>query len=62
MITITITDREHNYIRVKSNHPAFKEAYGNGITGLKKDTFRIMHNLTTWANNEVKEAILFEVE
>ena len=64
-MTFTIYERGEGkkLIRIKANHPEFKKTYGAGITiyNEKNTLFRVMENLTTWANNELKEAALFEI-
>ena len=65
-MTITIFEiKDEKYdkmVRFKSNHPQFKEVYGDWITTFHKNTWLVMSELATWANNELNEECLFETE
>ena len=60
-MTITITNVGNGFYRIKATHKEFKKNYGNGITTKEKYLFNVMDKLTTWGNNELKEAVLFEI-
>lgn len=57
----TIKDPNNGHIEITSTNPIFKKEIGTVLTDLSA-LYKVMGDLTSWANNEHEEAMLFEVE
>lgn len=62
-MTVTITDGYYDkeYLLVGSKDKRFKNAWGDVNKVHKSSLFRMMCDLSSWANNELNEKMLFEV-
>lgn len=61
-MTISIIELDKNYLGIGSKDKRFTEHFGDVLRSSKTGLFDMMENIAVWANNELKEAILFEVE
>ena len=63
IVTVTCSTENERDIELICNNPKFKEKYNSSTVRIDgKYLYRIMFGMTEWANNELKEELLFEVE
>ena len=61
-MVVTVATRNDGYVWLKCKNKRYIEAWGNENRTTKADLFSCMSALTSWANNELNEEMLFEVE
>ena len=59
-MTISITRYDSGHVIIGAADKRFKDAWGDFIKTYDSNLFNEMENLTNWANNTLKEAVLFE--
>ena len=60
-MTVTIMELDKNYLGIGSKDKRFAEHWGSVLRTSRTGLFDMMESITIWANNEMKEAVLFEV-
>lgn len=62
-MTVTIYDgATYDYVILKSKHPEFIKKYGRQYEVSTRFIYMMLAEVTSWANNDLKEECLFEVD
>lgn len=61
-MTVRIIELDKDYLGIGSKDKRFAEHWGSVLRSSRTGLFDMMGSITAWGNNELKEAILFEVE
>lgn len=62
-MTVTIYEGyDKSYIMLGSKDQRFVKAWGNVLKVPVSNLYKDLASVTSWANNELKEELLFEVE
>ena len=62
-MTVTIMEEGNGWLIIKGEHPKFKECWNGGRYHVRAEgLFDTMSDIAKWANNQLKEEMIFEVE